>query len=76
MSISEINEGLLDQSVKIDGFVAKVSAMPELSVLEIYDSTGSIDCVSFSEEKYFVGQAVTLRGTVSEYEEKIQVILR
>ncbi len=75
MPISEIDESLLDQSVKIDGFVAKVSDMSSVVVLEVYDSTGSVDCVSFSEDKYYVGQEVSLRGKVAEYEDEIQVML-
>lgn len=72
--ISEIDHSLLEQPVKIEGVVSDVKGYNNLTALKVYDSTGSIKVVAF-EGDYFVGQEVSLRGVVQEYQEELQIVV-
>ncbi len=65
---------MLDQSVKIEGFVSTVETFDSFYLVRVYDSSGVIDCLSF-DETYNVGEEVIIRGKVSEYDGSVQIIV-
>ncbi|UCD20761.1 MAG: hypothetical protein JSW08_03235 [archaeon] len=77
-AISNINERMLDQWVKITGEVTNSkeisTEMGKLTLFTVQDYTDSISVVFYDEIELSDNAEVT--GTVSEYEGQIQIIAR
>ncbi len=88
-NINEINRGMLDQEVSIQGVVEDVKEFKSSKTyfLDVVDSTGRIGVIVFHQnaeeyEKYnlkvnnLVKRRLKIVGTVTEYDGHLEVILK
>jgi DNA/RNA endonuclease YhcR with UshA esterase domain len=86
--INEINLGMLDQKISIEGVVDNIKESPNKQTyfLEIMDNTGKIDLVIFRKEaedieknniniNNLINTRIKISGTVTEYDGRLELIL-
>lgn len=73
ISISEVSESLVDQSVKIQGKVVSVRNTPTVSIFDVKDDSGSIKVIIFENSAFSKGQAVEILGAVKEYKGSLEI---
>ena len=76
ISISQIDERMLDSYVKVMGKINSVRETEGLYILDLQDSSSRIDVVVFKQNQKFnfqKGQQVEVIGKVSEFRFKLQI---
>ena len=89
LHIKDINRGMLDEEVSINGVVnnIKESTSTQTYYLEVVDNTGKIDVIIFNKsakdyEKYnlniknLLNMRIKIKGTVTEYDGHLELILK
>ncbi len=87
--ISEINLGMLDEKISVEGIVDNIKISPGTNTyfLEIVDNTGKIDVVIFRKEAEdieknnikiynLLNKRIKILGTVTEYNGSLELILK
>jgi DNA/RNA endonuclease YhcR with UshA esterase domain len=87
--IKEINPGMLDEEVSIEGVVVNIMESPKKRTyfLEIMDNSGKMNVVIFDKEaenieksnikiNNLINRRIKVFGTVTEYNGSLEVILR
>jgi DNA/RNA endonuclease YhcR with UshA esterase domain len=86
--IKEINLGMLDEKISIEGVVVNIQESPNKHAyfLEIMDSTGKVNLVIFRKDaedfeknniniNNLINRRIKISGTVTEYEGRLELIL-
>ena len=73
INISEINNKLLDQKVKISGTIEKITDKQTFQILEVKDSTGKIDVLCNCKNNIKQNQKVIITGKIQEYKKQLQI---
>jgi DNA/RNA endonuclease YhcR with UshA esterase domain len=86
--INEIDLGMLDEKISIEGGVDNIKELPykQTYFLEIMDNTGKIDLVIFRKEaedieknniniNNLINRRIKISGTVTEYDGRLELIL-
>jgi DNA/RNA endonuclease YhcR with UshA esterase domain len=86
--INEIDLGMLDEKISIEGVVDNIKELPykQTYFLEIMDNTGKIDLVIFRKEaedieknniniNNLINRRIKISGTVTEYDGRLELIL-
>lgn len=89
VKIEDISKGMIDEEVAISGVVEEIkpSASGETYFLKVNDGTGIISVVVFKSSiaemedsntsiEMFKNQKVKLQGTITEYDSKLELILK
>jgi DNA/RNA endonuclease YhcR with UshA esterase domain len=89
LHIKDIDRGMLDEEVSISGVAdnIKESTSTQTYYLEVADNTGKIDIIIFNKnakeyEKYnlkiknLVNMRIKVKGTVTEYDGHLELILK
>jgi DNA/RNA endonuclease YhcR with UshA esterase domain len=87
--IGDINRGMLDEEVMVEGVVDDLKQSPNSQTyfLELMDSTGKIEVVIFDKNvdeyeknnlklNYLLKRRIKVLGTVSEYNGHLELILK
>jgi DNA/RNA endonuclease YhcR with UshA esterase domain len=87
--INEINLGMLDEKISIEGVVENIKQSPDKSTyfLEIMDNTGKINLVIFGKDAEdiqkknihiynLLNRRIKILGIVTEYNGNLELILR
>ena len=71
ISIKDITESSIDQTVEIKGNITQVNQFSKLAIAELKDSTGEIEVICNCRlEK---GKEVIIQGKVQKYENRLQI---
>ena len=75
ISISDVSESLIDQSVKIQGAIDSIRVTPSIIILNVKDDSGSIKVVAFSQDnsELVKDQLVEILGDVTEYKGILEI---
>lgn len=76
LSISEINEDLLDKQVKINGTITRINTYPTLTILNIKDSTGEIKAITFENIEVEENALVEVTGIIKEYRSLLELEIK
>ncbi len=87
VKIKDLNQGMLDQEVSIEGVVLDVTATKKTYFIRIMDDTGKLDAVIFNKnsndfEKYnlkiknLINRRIKVLGTVTEYNGRFELIIK
>jgi len=76
LGIGEVNEDYLDQPVRIKGYISNINVLDSFYLITVYDKTGEIVVIDFDKNSYLKGEEITIRGTVSEYDGELQLIMK
>ncbi|MGB7968201.1 MAG: OB-fold nucleic acid binding domain-containing protein [Methanobacterium sp.] len=87
--INEINLGMLDQKISVEGVVDNIKESPDKHTyfLELMDNTGKINLVIFGKEaediernninvNNLLNRRIKILGTVTEYNGNLELILK
>ena len=74
-NIGSINKSMLDQKVKIKGYVSSAIETPGLYIININDETGNITAIVFKEVQINLtkGSIIEIEGKVVEYKDKLEI---
>ena len=74
IQISSINEGLLENNIKIQGAVISAKTLKSIQLLEVQDISGKIQIVMFDiTPKIKKGSYIEVQGKVSKYKNNMQI---
>lgn len=76
--ISNITYKMLDQRVKISGFITRVSETPGLYILNVEDNSSEITVIIFKKENISLlkNSYVSIEGSISEYKNQTEIIAK
>jgi len=73
--IKDINNKLLEKTVKVSGIITRVTETPGLYIFDIRDKTGTITAIAFKDG--FVNltknEQVEIEGKIVKYKEKLEI---
>lgn len=74
-NISNITKNDIDKTVKIKGYITRLTETPGLYIMNIKDSTAEITTIVFKEDKINItrGSLVEVEGKVKEYNEILEI---
>lgn len=74
IKISEINDNMLEQYVKVQGNVVSLKSYGNMAVLSLEDETGEISAVAYSlKENLNLGGNLEIIGKIKEYNGKLEI---
>ena len=73
IDISEINSKMLNQKVKVSGFIFKIEDKETFQILSIADETEKIDVLCECKEELEKNQEIIVIGKVQEYQQSLQI---
>lgn len=78
ISISNINENLIDKEIRIIGTIKYYKDSPSLKILKVEDNTGSISIIVFKNEESNLKTKlkVEITGTVRKYKSELEIIAK
>jgi RecJ-like exonuclease len=71
--ITNINEKMLDEWVKVSGRVVDGQDYGSLRIVTLEDDTASIDCVLNSDKNFSIGSETEITGKVIEYKGELEI---
>jgi len=76
--IKDINYKLMDLRIKTSGIINRISETSGLYFINLKDNTSDIDVVVFKKENITIkkGISISVEGSVSEYENKTEIITK
>lgn len=72
-TIQDIDDGYIDKKIVIEGEISNIKSGKGVYSFEIYDETGKIKAIAFSELNVINGQEVKLTGQVTEYNNELEI---
>ncbi len=73
IKISDINENMVDEWVRIKGNVTNQKNIDGLTILTLYDGTAGIHVVMYKKIENFENSEVIILGKIIEYKGEIEV---
>lgn len=73
LEIKEINENLLNQKIKTQGIIEKITDKKTFKILSITDSTGKINILCECKNNIKQNQSIIVIGKIQEYQKTLQV---
>ncbi|UZE93749.1 MAG: hypothetical protein IB618_03200 [Candidatus Pacearchaeota archaeon] len=71
--ISDINENMIDEWVRIKGDVTNQRNINGLTIFTVYDGTAGIRAVIYKDVGNFEGAEVIILGKIFEYKDEIEI---
>ncbi len=87
VKIKDINHGMIDQEVSVEGVVVDVTVLKKTYIMRIVDDTGKLDVVIFDKTredfekynlkiKFLISRRINVLGTVEEYNGRFELIIK
>lgn len=87
VKIKDINNGMIDQEVSVEGVVVDVTVLKKTYIMRIVDDTGKLDVVIFDKTredfekynlkiKFLINRRINVLGTVEEYNGRFELIIK
>lgn len=71
--ISEINPSMLDQTIKVNGKVEKITKTGLVSIIQLKDETSSIKVVAFENTTINKDDSLEVTGKVTSYKNELEI---